>query len=64
MDMTAIEALEWLREEFGISVVKQTISNVFNYDNISYKRLKFVVTQRNPELRADYLIRIRNMTAN
>lgn len=45
VDMTAIEVLEWLREEFGISVVQQTISNVLNCHNISYKRLKSVAAR-------------------
>jgi transposase len=63
VDLAIEEALEWLKEEFFIEVCKKTISNVLRNHNITHKRLKFVAAQPNPELRADYLIRIKGITA-
>jgi hypothetical protein len=50
MDMTIDEALEWLKEEFKVSVNKTTISRIFSLYQVTHKRLKFVAAQRNPQL--------------
>jgi hypothetical protein len=52
--MTIDEALEWLSEEFKVSVSKITISRVLSLYQVTHKRLKFVAAQRNPQLRVDY----------
>jgi hypothetical protein len=63
VDLTIEEALEWLKEEFTIELSKATISTILRNHNVTHKRLKFVAAQRNPELRADYLKRMDDMTA-
>jgi hypothetical protein len=35
-----------------------TLSRLLRRNNVTYKRLKFVAAQRNPALRADYLLRV------
>jgi hypothetical protein len=52
--MTIDEALEWLSEEFKVSVSKITISRVLSLYQVTHERLKFVAAQRNPQLRVDY----------
>jgi hypothetical protein len=63
MDMTIDEALEWLKEEFKVSVNKTTISRIFSLYQVTHKRLKFVAAQRNPQLRVDYRMRVHDMTS-
>src|ERR1700755_411549 len=49
--------VEWLSEEFKVSVSKITISRVLSLYQVTHKRLKFVAAQRNPQLRVDYRMR-------
>ena len=63
VDMTIDEALEWLNEEFEVSVSKITISRVLSLYQVTHKRLKFVAAQRNPQLRVDYRMRVHDMTS-
>jgi transposase len=58
VDITMEEALEWLEEEFKRNISRMTLSRLLRRNNVTYKRLKFVAAQRNPTLRADYLMRV------
>lgn len=58
VDITMNEALEWVEEEFKRNISRMTLSRLLRRNNVSYKRLKFVAAQRNPTLRADYLMRV------
>jgi hypothetical protein len=61
VDITIDEALEWLKKEFKAYILKRTVSNILNNNNLSFKRLKFVAAQRSPTLRADYLVRVQDL---
>jgi len=63
VDITIDEALEWLIEEFKVSVSKITISRVLSLYQVTHKRLKFVAAQRNPQLRVDYRMRVHDMAS-
>jgi transposase len=58
VDITMEEALDWVQEEFDRRVCRQTLSTLLQRNRVSHKRLKFVAAQRNPTLRADYLMRV------
>lgn len=57
VDITMNETLEWVKEEFKRNINRMTLSRLLRRNNIAYKRLKFIATQHNPTLRADYLLR-------
>jgi hypothetical protein len=54
------EVLEWLEEEFKRTISRMTLLRLLKRNNVTYKRLKFVAAQRNPTLRADYLMRVKD----
>jgi hypothetical protein len=57
VDITMNETLEWVKEESKRNINRMTLSRLLRRNNIAYKRLKFIATQHNPTLRADYLLR-------
>ena len=58
VDITMEEALDWVEEEFKQKICRKTLSTLLKRNKVTFKRLKFVAAQRNPTLRADYLMRV------
>jgi hypothetical protein len=50
VDITLVEALDWLKEEFVITLSQATLSKILTDNNLSHKSLKFVAAQRDPGL--------------
>jgi hypothetical protein len=42
VDITPVKALDWLKEEFVITLSQATLSKILTDNNLSYKSLKFV----------------------
>jgi transposase len=58
VDITMEEALDWVEEEFEKKIGRTALIALLRRNRVSYKRLKFIAAQRNPTLRADYLLRV------